>query len=251
MASNWSGHPNGQIPDDLGVNFEGTGKYLQADAARQLTRLFDEVEKRSGARPYIAAGQDLYRDLAEQEALLEHNYHVVSSGGTIFYAGKRWAKNAGIDPTTGRAYVTCATPGASNHGVMLAGDISFPTALSRSVFRSICPFYGWTNAGDAFGEDWHKEYHGTTLTPASSNAKPITVQEDVMAIKIYEDAGPTAPGQFTGKFFAGSDGKWVQVNNADYGGDPYVRGILTQAFNTPILMYSGDLAAVGKQYLAS
>lgn len=186
MTMAWGGFKNGSIPLANLVEFEGTGKYLQADAAASLTRLFDATEAATGARPYIAANQDLNRDLAEQIRLLKHNYRVVPSGGSIFYAGERWAKKPGIDPTTGRAYVTCATPGFSNHGWARAADISFPTAASRAWFRAHCEDEGWTNAGDAFGEDWHKEYHGPITTTAGSGT-PIEVPATTSIPKELEE----------------------------------------------------------------
>jgi hypothetical protein len=159
----WGGFQNGRIPTSAMVEFEGTGKYLQADAASSLTRLFDATQKATGARPYIAAWQDLNRDLAEQITLLGQNYTAVTSGSYAFiWNGKKWRKTGPI---------TCAMPGTSNHGWARAADISFPTPASRSWFRAHCGEYFWTNAGDAFGEDWHKEYHGPITTTAGTGTR--------------------------------------------------------------------------------
>lgn len=159
----WGGFKNGAIPVTNLVEFDGTGKFLQADAASSLTRLFDATQKATGARPYIAAWQDLNRDLAEQITLLGQNYTAVTSGSYAFsWNGKKWRKTGPI---------TCAKPGTSNHGWARAGDITFPTSASRAWFRAHCTEYDWTNAGDAFGEDWHKEYHGPITTTAGTGTR--------------------------------------------------------------------------------
>lgn len=161
----WGGFANGAIPVWALVEFEGTGKLLQADACSSLTRLFDATEQATGARPFIAAGQDLNRPLAEQITLLGENYTAVTSAPYAFeWDGKLWRKTGPI---------TCAEPGFSNHGWATAADISFPTAECRTWFRAHCTEYDWTNAGDAFSEDWHKEYHGPVTTLASVSATPI------------------------------------------------------------------------------
>jgi len=193
----WGGFENGKIPQEHLRQFEGTGKYLQADAAASLSTIFDEVEAETGRRPYIATGQDLYRDYDEQVRLLKHNYRVVASGGSLRWGGQQWAKKSGIDPTTGRAFVSVATPGSSNHGWARAGDISFPTTASRAAFRRRCVAHGWTNAGDAFGEDWHKEYHGPITTTAGGDYTPIEefpMKIDILKIRNTDDG--SNPNQY-------------------------------------------------------
>jgi len=168
----WGGQRNGEISLSALCEFEQTGKFLHWAAAATLTALFDSVKRESGDRPYIAAGQDLYRDLSKQITLLGQNYIPVSSGSyALIWNGKKWRKTGPV---------SCAVPGTSNHGWALAADISFPTAASHAAWRHLCPQYDWDNAGDAFGESWHKEYVGSLTTPAGSGN---LIEEDDM----YDD----------------------------------------------------------------
>jgi len=244
----WGGFTNGAIPMRNLVNFEGTGKLLQADAAAWLTRLFDATKKATGARPYIAAHQDLFRDLDEQISLLGQNYTAVTSGAYAFvWNKKKWRKTGPI---------TCAIPGTSNHGWARAADITFPTAASRKYFRDHCGDGYWTNAGDAFGEDWHKEYHGpiTTITPAGGGATPIDGDDDMplsarelellqsasdaaIAIKAFFMDGTPANGDTRGNAITNAAIRLRGIRSDDPTSD-YARGDLLQ-------LIRGDIGNIG------
>lgn len=151
----WGGQQNGRIPASALANFEGTGKYGHAAAVASLSALFDAVRARSGQRPYFAGGQDFYRDFARQQ---------------YFWDNRK------------RLGISAATPGTSNHGWALAADISFPSAACHTAFRQLCAQYGWNNAGDGFGESWHKEYVGSLATPAGGGSTAINEGEGMLTI---------------------------------------------------------------------
>lgn len=58
-------YKNGAIPRSAMKQFRNTGKYGHPVFIDRLEAAFQELE-RAGYRPYIAAGQDIYRDLAGQ-----------------------------------------------------------------------------------------------------------------------------------------------------------------------------------------
>lgn len=91
-------YSNGVIPRAAMKQFRNTGKYGHPVFIDRLEAAFQELE-RAGYHPYIAAGQDIYRDLAGQR-----------------YWKTYWT-NRGVP---GNA----ATPGYSKHGCGVSADIS-------------------------------------------------------------------------------------------------------------------------------
>lgn len=162
----WGGYRNGEIPFGALVEVE-PGKGLQPDAARTYLEMKSDCLAAVGATFYMANNsnprynQQAYRPKADpypgsQQYFWDH--HVA------------WG-------------IAAAKPGTSNHGWALAADLTFGTTRVRTWFRANCGRYGWANAGDAFGEDWHKEYRGT-ITPAGAGTRITEREDDDMAVQL-------------------------------------------------------------------
>jgi hypothetical protein len=83
-----------------------------------------------------------------------------------------------------------------------------------------------------------------SVGPVTPVTDPSTEEEDM---RYYEDGGTTLIN--SGQFYQGSPGKFVKVNNADWGGDNFVRASIT-AYAGPIaLAPSADLPRIQKMWL--
>jgi len=113
-------------------------------------------------------------------------------------------------------------------------------------------FWQYTSNGSIAGVPGRVDMSQIAPEWAGGNVTPlINIDPQEEDMKIYEDGGPTAPAVNTGKFYAGAPGVWYPIDNAAFGGDANVRGILTSAFNAPILMFSSDMAATSAVYKAT
>ena len=68
--------------------------------------------------------------------------------------------------------------------------------------------------------------------------------------KVYEDRGNAAPFPNTGKFYIGAPGAWEHINNNDFGGDKFVRDLLTAKFGPIEGTTTNELVGVRKTWLA-
>lgn len=164
MATNtWSGYPNGRIPLNLMVNFRGSGKYLQADAANWLDRLL-RAATAAGHNFYVGAGEDLYRDFARQQYF--------------------WNNQKALG-------IVAAYPGTSNHGWGLAADVDGTSNTAAYAWlKANAPKFNY-ELGTVPSEKWHWLYIGPTTTTAGGGATPIpaptvTEQDDDDDMKIVK-----------------------------------------------------------------
>lgn len=154
----WGGYQNGLIPFSALVQVE-PGKWLQPAAAQQYLKMKADCKTATGLTFYMASNTN---PRYNQQAYRQKNDPYLGSQQYFWDNRKAFG-------------IVAAIPGTSNHGWALAVDITFPNPAVRNWYRANCTKYGWNNAGDNFGEDWHKEYVGS-LVPAGGGT-PIGEEE--------------------------------------------------------------------------
>lgn len=149
----WGGFSNGQIPRTNLVEYQ-PGKFLQADAARNLHALANEFYRRWGGNLYADWYQDLYRSLSRQ-------WDMWNNRG----AGFPWPNSV-------------ASPGNSIHGWARSADLTGYGAGGSARHNWLvdnAPNFGWSwDYGRALGEPWHFDYLGPITTTAGDGGyQPI------------------------------------------------------------------------------
>lgn len=145
----WGGHKNGQIPRTSLVDLGG-GKLAQPDAARAFQRLAAAFRTRWGTRLYIGADQDVYRDLARQQYMLDHP--------ELYPHAK-------------------AAAGTSIHGWARSFDVSGYGKTSHVWLVENAPQYGISWAyGRELGESWHWDYVGPITTTAGGGGSFASIE---------------------------------------------------------------------------
>ena len=85
---------------------------------------------------------------------------------------------------------------------------------------------------------------------AGGDITPFDPEEDDTMAKVYEDRGNAAPFPNTGKFYIGAPGAWLTVDNRDFGGDRFVRDLLTAKFGPIEGATTNELVGIRKTWLA-
>lgn len=155
----------------------------------------------------------------------------------------------GINPNLG------GLPGLpSRHGLGNCRDVPFGAPNNWMITHG--PSWGWVRpaATMAINDLNHWEYVGSSTagggTPVTPDAPPPPPPIGDIDMEIYED-GSAAGGVLTGQFYAGAPGKWLRLNNADFGGDAHVRDLLTAVNAKPIIsLNTTDIGRVGTLWTA-
>lgn len=170
----WGGFRNGQIPLANLIQYQ-PDKYLQADAARSLRRLATAFQSRWGEDLFVDWYQDLYRDIARQQAMWNNRGN-----------GFPWPASV-------------ASPGNSIHGWARSADLTGYGASGSQRHQWLvanAPVYGWTwDYGRQLGEGWHFDYVGPITTTSGGDLEPIENEDDMKAIAyVFDGSGSGGSG---------------------------------------------------------
>jgi hypothetical protein len=148
----WGNFSNGQVPRANLVEYQ-PGKFLQADAARNLRALAAEFRARWGDELYADWYQDLYRSLSRQREMWNNRG-----------SGFPWPDSV-------------AYPGNSIHGWARSADLTGYGARGSARHNWLidnAPRFGWTwDYGRELNEGWHFDYVGPITTTAGDGLEPF------------------------------------------------------------------------------
>lgn len=124
-------YQNGRVPRSAMAQFRGTGKYGHPDFISRLDQAFTAVEHELGVHLSIAAGQDIFRDIAGQTYW--KNY----------WTARGVPRNA-------------AAVGYSNHGLGVCADISGNGVRGTTMWNRVAAIFARYNLHfTVASESWH------------------------------------------------------------------------------------------------
>lgn len=198
----WGGYQNGLIPFSALTEVE-PGKWLQPAAAEKYLAMKAACKAATGSTFYMSNSSN---PRYNQQAYRQKNDPYAGSQQYFWDHRKEFG-------------ISAAWPGTSNHGWAVAVDITFPNSAVRNWYRANCHTYDWNNAGDNFGEDWHKEYVGS-LIPAGGGTK-ISEGINMAQIQFYQRSTNGDEWMIGGRELPGGYVVTLDINQARLWGRQY------------------------------